>query len=278
MSMNEDLLNQIVRRILADPALQGLLQSAGNSLSSQAMNQALKGEALVLLNYVPDFPRVLPLIQQRWGKEYRLSILPSDQVYSLKPELPPGLSWISQQEAMGRSDWQSVIIPACSANMLAKVALGIRDNPLSEMAGRQIAAGKAVEIVTESWGLSAQTPQAYRALYEGYVKTVQSYGVKVSVSLAEVTPVPVQAPAKAVPAAQPSPAPHSLVSEPPSVLNAETVYERYAKKFLGDKQAWGFPEDSTILVTSETVISPLARDTLKQRRIKLYVEKEGGQR
>ncbi len=53
---------------------------------------------------------------------------------------------------------------------------------------------------------------------------------------------------------------------------------QFDKKFLGDKQAYGLPEESRVLVKQGTVISPLARDTLKMRRIELCYEMEGGRR
>jgi len=271
MSMNEELINQIVRRILSDPSLQGLLRGEGNLNG----NRAFKAEALVLLNYVPDFPRALSLVQQRWGADYTLSILPSDQVYLIKPELPIGMTWITAQDALEKSNWQTLILPTCSPNTLAKVALGIRDNPICEMVGRQITAGRSVEIVTEYLGLNPQTPLTYRELYEGYIKQVQSFGAKVTANLEKGTPVP-SIPVPQAPQVQTSPATKPLITEQKTVFNEEKVFERYEKKFLGDKQAYEFPLDSKILVKQGTVISPLARDTLKLRRIELCIEKEVG--
>lgn len=274
MTMNEELINQIVRRILSDPSLQGLLQGNG----SPEGNKVVKSEALVLLNYVDDFPRVLTAVQQRWGANYTLSILPSDQVYTAKPELPVGMTWITAQDALGRSEWQKLILPTCSPNTLAKAALGIRDNPICEMIGRGISKGNSIELVTEYLGLTTQTPLAYRELYEGYIQKLESYGVMVCKSLEEgcaLASNPVQ---------QYQTNNHeqrSVISEQMKTVFYEEsassrVEIRFAKKFLGDKQAYGFPEESRVLVKQGTVISPLARDTLKLRRIELCIEKEVG--
>jgi len=269
--MNEELINQIVRRILSDPSLQGLMRGSGSSEGVKAV----KSEALVLLNYVPDFPRVLTAVQQRWGVNYNLNILPSDQVYTANPGLPVGMVWITPQDAFGKLDWQKLILPTCSPNTLSKAALGIRDNPICEMIGRGISKGISIELVTEYLGLTTQTPLAYRELYEGYIQKLQSYGVIVLDAL--------EAGGLYSPAVQQNQTNYSDKTSASYEHKKHLSYEesatnsgeiRFAKKFLGDKQAYGFPEESRVVVKQGTVISPLARDTLKLRRIELCIEKE----
>jgi len=287
MTMNEELINQIVRRILSEPSLQGLLQGNGG----QEGNQTVRAEALVLLNYVSDFPRVLTAVQRQWGANYKFSILPSDQVFTAKPVLPAGMSWTTVQDAMGKSDWQKLILPTCSPNTLAKAALGIRDNPICEMIGRGISKGCSIELVTEYLGLTAQTPQAYRDLYEGYLKKVQTYGFILRETLGEDCTF--TSDNRTVPAPQSTSIGRTVqqqiihpeqtswsCEQKQTALYAECISTQrgicFEKKFLGDKQAYSFPEDSKIFVKQGTVISPLARDTLKLRRIELCIEKEAG--
>ena len=246
--MNEELIDQLVHRILSEPAFQALFQ--GNETT--AGNKVLKPDALVLLNYVHDFERVLTAVKTRWGADYTLTILPSESVAKVNPALPAGMTWITPQEALTKTNWQKIIVPACSANMLAKAALGVRDTPLSELIGRGITQGHPIELVTEYLGISAQTPKAYRELYEGYLQSVQSFGVQVYAKIED--------------------------EKTASAPTQDVI--RFEKKFLGDKDAYGFPEASRILVKRLTVISPLARDTLKQRRIEVCMdmEREGGRR
>lgn len=259
--MNEDLINQIVRRILSDPALQTLLNP---NLAGHGETQVEKQNALILLNYVSDFGRVLTAVKNRYGTDYTLTVLPSDQVYRVNLELPEGMTWISVDEALTKRDWQTMIVPACSPNLLAKIALGIRDNPMSELIGQGICQGKTVELVTEYLGLTKQTPQAYRDLYKVYLEKAQTYGILVRDTLEDsygYVSEANQSNAEAMPTTI-------------SPIGQTQTPLRFTKKFLGDKQAYGFPEGTTVLVNQETVISPLARDTLKQRRIELCVEKE----
>lgn len=256
--MNEELINQIVRRILSEPSFQCLLQ--GNVEGKRAV----KPNGLVLLNFVPDFERVLTAVEKRWGTEYTLNILPSDSVGAAKPDLPKGMSWITSQDALSKAAWPKIILPACSLNTLAKAALGIRDNPLSEIIGRAITTGIPVELVTEYLGFSEQTPKTYLELYEGYLRKVQSYGIQVFAALEEQNTLDTNM---------------GLVRTVSCVQNtlirAEILFE---KKYLADKDACSLPEQSIIWVKRGTAISPLARDTLKMRRIELRVEMEGGRR
>lgn len=270
--MNEELINQIVCRILSEPAFQALLH--GNRAESQE-NKVVKQDGIVLLNYVEDFERVLTALKQRYGSEYTLSILPSEQVSVANPTLPVGMTWITPQDALNKTSWQKIIIPTCSLNTLAKAALGIRDNPISEIIGRGILQGIPTMLGTEYLGFSAQTSKAYIGLYEGYLQTVQSYGVVVSATLDEgCTLVNRTAPEGQSPAVTQVGQSKLTKFHEQSALHREEI--RFEKKFLGDKQVYEIPEGSVVLVKQGTVISPLARDTLKSRRIELQQEREGG--
>ena len=271
--MNEELINQIVRRILSEPTLIALLQ--GNNEGNIEELKAVKPDGLVLLNFVPDFDRVLTALKQRFGAEYTLNILPSDQAFATKPNLPEGMNWITPQDALSKTTWQKILIPACSPNTLAKAALGIRDNPLTEIIGRGITQGIPTMISSEYLGFTAQTPKAYSELYEGYLQTVQSYGVMVCATLEEggtliknmgrVASVEVGTVLKSAPREQ------DVLQ---NVSSREVI--RYEKKYLADKDAYGIAEETIVLVKRGTVISPLARDTLKSRRIELRQEMEEG--
>jgi len=264
--MNEELIKQLVSRILSEPAFQALLQGGNENLEER---KAVKPDGIVLLNYVSDFKRVITALKQQFGVDYTLSILPSDQAFVVKPELPEGMIWITPQEALEKTTWQKIIIPACSLNTLAKAALGIRDNPISELIGRGITQGIPTMLGTEYLGWTAQTPKAYRALYEGYLQTVQSYGVSVSATLEGGCTVTLEIGRSAVDVGKQ----RGATSEQ-SAPSREVIH--YEKKYLADKNVFGIAEGSLVLVKRGTVISPLARDTMKSRGIELRQEKEGG--
>lgn len=264
--MNEELINQIVRSILSEPTFQALLH--GNTARNQE-NRVVKPDGIVLLNYVPDFERVLTELKQSLGADYTLSILPSDQAFVDKPNLPEGMNWITPQDALNKTTWQKIILPACSPNTLAKAALGIRDNPISEIIGRGITQGIPTLLVIGYLGFTAQTPKAYQELYKGYLQTVQSYGVMVCATLEEGRTLNMVDQ-------------RSVTCEQKNAFNEQSAPSRevirYEKKYLADKDAYRIAEESIVMVKRLTVISPLARDTLKMRRIELRQEMEEGRR
>ena len=265
--MNEELINQIVSRILSEPAFQALLQ--GNTTGTLE-HKVIKPDGIVLLNYVSDFERVLKAVKLSYGADYTLSILPSDQVLVAKPTLPEGMSWITPQDALSKTSWQQIIIPTCSPNTLAKAALGIRDNPINEIIGRGISLGISTLLVTEYLGFTAHTPKAYRELYDAYQQTIQSFGVRVCATLKEgCTTVTETGQSNRTSFYEQTVA----VSEQSAPVREEISFD---KKFLGDKQVYAIPEGSIVLVKRGTVISPLARDTLKSRKIELRQEMEEG--
>jgi len=281
--MDETFVRQIVERLLVDPEFQHRL--------AQLNVRGDKPSCLVLLNYVPGLSQVLQEVQRTWGHDYRLSILPSASVPTDKISLPEEMSWLDPQEACSRSDWVKVLIPACSANTLAKLALGIRDNAILEAAGRALSHGVPVELGTSYLGLTPQTPPAYRELYARYLRQVEAYGVKVWSSLPGVrlgaaqaldsgsspSPGVLQAPDR--PALGTSDWPASGTSGCLSKSGAAEAQQRreivrFVKKLLTDRDASSLPAGALVITKKTTVVSPLARDTLKTRRIELRQERE----
>lgn len=260
--MNEELIQQIVCRILSEPAFQAILQGTGTINGS--IPPRTKPDSLVLLNYVPDFERVLTAVQKRWGVTNILYVLPSESVRASQPELPEGMMWITPQDALSRRNWQTLLLPACSLNTLAKMALGIRDNPFTEIVGRGIISGIPIQLVTEFFGLNSQTPLTYSGLYSGYVEKVQTYGVQVYATLEEGHLY--------------EPGIHMCEQRTTAITQEQPIRSqvvlRFEKKLLSDKDACGFPEDTRVLIPPRVVISPLARDTLRMRRIELCQERE----
>src|SRR5665648_1250377 len=103
--MNEELIRQIVRRMLDEPTFQALLHGKTAGFQEGSL---VKPKGLVLLNYVPEFERVITSLRFDYGGDYILSVLPSDQAFVDKPMLPEGITWITPQEALSTT-WQKII-------------------------------------------------------------------------------------------------------------------------------------------------------------------------
>jgi hypothetical protein len=264
--MDEEIILRVVRQVLEDPRLLSLMQP-------QAPTPA-NPELLVLLNYAPDLSEVMREVQRRWGGAYTLRVLATDTVMGHKPVLPAGMTWVTRQEAFDRC-WQRMVLPTCSANTLAKIALGIRDTPASAMAAEGIIRGIPVELYTDYLGLGGSTPAPYRQLYDGYLNQVAGYGVIVrghDQGCDHVMAAPLQQPApvqQLVQAPQPAGSGGFVkpVEQPVSVADDKTF--DWPNKLLAEKDILSFPTRCTINVGDRTIITPLAKDLMVRRQVEI---------
>jgi len=252
--MDEEIILRVIRQVLSDPRLQALVQEAPKADA--------KPELLVLLNYAPDLSGVLGEVLGRWGGSHTLRVLATDTVMGHKPALPAGLTWVTSQEAY-RGSWQRMVLPTCSANTLAKIALGLRDTPASAMAAEGIVRGIPVELHTEYLGFTEATPAPYRQLYQGYLARVAGYGV--------ILRGPEQAAGgdhiMAVPGLQPA------VPEKAVEKDAARIID-WPKRLLTEKDVLTFPTDCVIRLERSAIISPLAKDMLVRRRVETLIAGE----
>lgn len=242
--MNEDLIAQIIRKVMEDPRVQELL--GGGMIASP------KPEMLILLNYTHDLLELLQKARALWGEMYSLKILATDAVMKCRLELPAGMSWITCQMAMQHKNWQSMVLPTCSANTLAKIALGLRDTPISIMAAEGISSGIPVELYTGCLGFTEKMPAPYRALYESYLDQVRNYGVAIRETLGGQN------------------TPGRLATGKTESNNERREKINWNKGLLTEKDVIEFPTDCTIVVTKQVIVTPLARDTLKRRRVEIF--------
>jgi len=254
--MDEQLILGVIKQVLADPRLQALMAERPAPEAGRLPGAAARPDLLVLLNYAPDLPGILQEIGRRFGAAYCIKVLASNAV-TCKPDLPAGLSWVTCQEAFA-GNWQRMILPTCSANTLAKIALGLRDTPISVLAGEGIARGIPLELCTARLGFTGQTPAPYRQLYEGYLKQVASYGVIIRDSLQD------RASFGGIPAA----CQRANCEPEPGMIG-------WNSRLLTERDVLAFPEGSTVKFGQSTIVTPLAKDLLKRRRVEIRREGDG---
>lgn len=246
--------------------------------TQSSRTEAAKPEVLILLNYVPNLNALLEGLEAIWGHDYQLSVLGTDAVMAEEPGLPAGMRWVACLEAISQSNWQRILIPACSANTLAKLALGIRDNSLCEIAGRAIAVGIPIELTVDYLGFTPLTPPAYRQCYAGYAEILRQYGVMIKDphNHLGILPANVNLPKADVcdvikPQCQP--VTQAPVCAPVSDYTKAAVI-CWEGKLLTEQDAVSLPEESVIKVARKAIISPLAKDKLRQRNIEVVREME----
>lgn len=236
--MNEEILRNLVLQILESPEMKALIQNASSSSELP--------KALILLESGTNQENLLWEWIHRWSKEYELSLLIKENKSSSlsaielqgRGNLPQNLRLLSPSEACSEKNWKHILVPDCSADTLAKSALGIQDTLLTELIAWGIREGVPITLSIQNLGFTSRTPESYRKMFLEYMNKLRQFGVQIL-----ITPV-------------------------------EQPLQCFNKKLLADQDAFSLPEHTILQIPQGTIISPLARDTLKRKQIQLRVERE----
>lgn len=233
--MNDDLIRDLVLRILESPEMKQYLQG-------KTSTEPILPKGLILFEGGVGRENILLECVQRWGKGYNLSVLMKERIRNEAQDKcmwPHGITSVNMAEALTEKNWKQLYLPDCSADTLAKSALGIQDTPFTELIAWGIRKGIPVTITTDYLGLGPNTPEPYQKMLQNYIQKLRQFGVRIL----------------AVPLEQP------------------LVW--YEKKLLSDRDALSLIPQTLLSIRKGTIISPLARDTLKKRKIQLRIETEG---
>jgi hypothetical protein len=251
--MDENVLREVIARIMADPRLQPLLVAATAKSSAQKQN------CLVVIENEAGL-RALPEIQKRWSgcAELQLCLAGPISVPSA------GLPQISCENVVGGTAWSRILLPVCSAQQLGEVVLGFRRDKVTDLLAWAILQGIPVEIGCIEYGFSEKTPTAYRRLLEGYVEQVAAYGITVG------NQQPCPAPVISAQSAVPLPWSFGEPVQSPEPESRSTI--RYENKLMTEKEAILLPEHALLMLNKSTVLTPSAIDTLKRQKVQVYKE------
>ncbi len=279
--MDEKIIEQIIRRIMSDPSLTALL--SGNA----AQQTDACGRALILVNYSPDVEERLNLLADSWKQAYALDAVLSPGAQAAGIKLPAGINQVEGNAAFqAMSQWNRVVIPALSQNTLAKLATGIRDGALLELAAKAIEAGMKIDVVP-GFCLPATAPAAWSAMYEGYLKVLQSFHVCVHNQIQGVIACPscdqpgscefssLTAPGSSiVKVAEPkAEKPKDALKTPVIATMNQKLYE-CTTQVLTERDVMGFERKSVVKLAKRTIITPLAKERLGERQIDYFREGE----
>jgi hypothetical protein len=253
--MDENVLREVIARIMADPRLQPLLTAATAKSSAQKQN------CLVVIENEAGL-RALPEIQKQWSSCAELQLCVAGQVSVPSASLPQ----ISCENATGRIDWGRILLPVCSAQQVGEVVRGFRRDKVTDLIAWAVLQGIPVEIGYIEYGFSEKTPDAYRRLLEGYVEQAAAYGV--TISKGSICPEPAMVSSSQLA----SPLPWSF-GEPVHSAEPETRSAvRYEKNLMTEKEAILLPEYAVLLLNKLTVLTPSAIDALKRQKVQVYKE------
>lgn len=254
--MDENILREIVARIMADPRLQPVLMAAAAKTTQQ------RQRLLIVVDSAAGLAS-LSKLQKKWSNSSDLSMCLAGSVSH--PDAT--LMQVSCEQAMSSPAWDRILIPVCSVQQIGEIVLGFRRDKLTDLVAWALLQGIPLEIGRVDCEFTDKTPPAYRRRLESYIKQAAAYGITIGAA----ADAPVALPATAVPPATTS-LPWSF-GEPvkpaePATRSAIT----YDKSLLTEKEAMLFPEHAVLMLDKPTVLTPSAIDLLKRQKVQVYKE------
>jgi len=155
--MEPDKLAALVKLIMADKRIMDLIKNGTCDGTSQGCD-------LTLIE-TKDIFETLPF-------EWR------GNVYC--PERPDGGDGFLSKEAAAQGEWKKIRVYQPSLNAIAKLALGIADEPLLKIVQQKLMEGAENIELLRLCNLSKIKSDSYRKLFLGYIEKIKSFGIKVS--------------------------------------------------------------------------------------------------
>ncbi len=160
--MEQDNLAALVKLIMADKRIMDLIKI--DLIKNGSCDETSQGCDLTLIE-TNDIFETLPF-------EWR------GNVYC--QERPDGGDGFLNHDAATQRDWNRIRVCQPSLNAIAKLALGIADEPLLKILQQKLMeGGEKIELV-RLCNLSKIKADPYKKLFLGYIEKVKSYGIKIN--------------------------------------------------------------------------------------------------
>jgi len=228
--MEQDNLAALVKLIMADPRIINLIRNGASDCCD-----------LILIE-TKDIFETLPF-------EWRENVFCQ--------ELPDGGGGFLSCDAAARREWNRIRVYQPSLNVVAKLALGIADEPLLKVVQQKLMEGaENLELLRLS-SLSKIKADSYKKLFLGYIDRIRSYGIKVSDD--------------GVQAAE-GDFPTAVKTRKASGSMADTVTWQY--KALTERDLLDIEKGSVVTVGRKCIVTSLAADAAKRKSIRICREGE----
>lgn len=155
--MEQDNLAALVKLIMADKRIMDLIKNGSCDGTSQVCD-------LTLIE-TNDIFETLPF-------EWR------GNVYC--QERPEGGDGFLSYDASAQSEWSQIRVYQPSLNTIAKLALGIADEPLLKIVQQKLMEGGENIEIRPLCNLSKIKADSYKKLFLGYIEKIKSYGIKIN--------------------------------------------------------------------------------------------------
>lgn len=155
--MEQDKLAALVKMIMADKRIMDLIKNVSCDGTSQGCD-------LTLIE-TKDIFETLPF-------EWR------GNVYC--QERPDGGDGFISKEAAAQREWNKIRVYQPSLNAIAKLALGIADEPLLKIVQQKIMEGAGNIELLRLCNLSKIKADSYKKLFLGYIEKIKSFGIMIN--------------------------------------------------------------------------------------------------
>ncbi|HWQ78126.1 MAG TPA: hypothetical protein VN381_04880 [Anaerovoracaceae bacterium] len=161
-------------------------------------------------------------------------------------------------DAAVRGEWNTVRIYQPSLNVVAKLALGVADEPLLFIVQQMITEGAENIELLRLCNLSRIKAESYKKLFLGYIDKIKSYGIKVSddgVNTAE--------------------------GDFPTAVKTRKAYEEktnavaWQYRALTERDLLDMEKGSVVTVGRRCIVTSLAVDAARRKEIQICREGEG---
>lgn len=230
--MEQDNLAALVKLIMADPRIMALIRNDGKT----------SGCCDLTLIETRDMLETLPF-------EWRGNAFCQEQ--------PGGGDGFISHETAVKGDWNRIRVYQPSLNVVAKLAMGIADEPLLKILQQKLAEGAENIELLRLCNLSRIKQDSYKKLFLGYLDKIRSYGIIVSDDGA--------------PAAE-GDFPTAVKTRKPCAEMANTVNWQY--RALTERDLLDIEKGTVITVGRKCIVTSLAVDAARRKSIQICREGE----
>lgn len=143
-----------------------------------------------LIRLIMADPRIMALIKNETVECCDLTLIETKDIFETIPvewrgnvccqEHPGGGSGLLSFEEASRREWGRIRVYQPSLNVVAKLALGITDEPLLNFIQQKLVEGAENIELLRLGNLSKIRQDSYKQLFLGYIDRIRSYGISVS--------------------------------------------------------------------------------------------------
>lgn len=232
--MEQEKLAALVKLIMADKRIMDLIKNGSCDGTSQGCD-------LTLIE-TKDIFETLPF-------EWR------GNVYC--QERPDGGDGILSYEATVQREWNQIRVYQPSLNAIAKLALGIADEPLLAIVQQKLMEGGENIELLRLCNLSKIKSDSYKKLFLGYIEKIKSYGIKISDD--GIT-------------AAPGDFPTAVKTRKANAEKAATGIWQY--KALTERDLLDIEKGTSLTVGKKCIVTSLAVDMARRKSIQICREGE----